>query len=66
MILPQTRIGKHCRLSKVVIDRGCVLPDGTVIGEDPVQDAQRYSRTESGVVLVTADMLLKGSAAPAA
>jgi glucose-1-phosphate adenylyltransferase len=37
-----------------------------VIGEDPEQDAQRFSRTESGVVLVTADMLQKGSAAPAA
>jgi glucose-1-phosphate adenylyltransferase len=66
VILPQTKIGKNCRLSKVVIDRGCVLPDGTVIGENPEQDAQRYSRTESGVVLVTADMLLKGGAAPAA
>ena len=66
VILPQTKIGKNCRLSKVVIDRGCVLPEGTVIGENPEQDAQRFSRTESGVVLVTADMLQKGSVAPAA
>ena len=66
VILPQTRIGKHCRLSKVVIDRGCNLPDGTVIGENPEQDAARYFRTESGVVLVTADMLLKGEANVAA
>ena len=66
VILPQTKIGKNCRLSKVVIDRGCVLPDGMVIGEDPELDAQRFSRTESGVVLVTADMLQKGSGAPAA
>ena len=66
VILPQTKIGKHCRLSKVVIDRGCVLPEGTVIGENPEQDAQRFSRTESGVVLVTADMLQKGNATTAA
>jgi glucose-1-phosphate adenylyltransferase len=44
-----------------VIDRGCTIEDGTVIGEDPEQDAQRYFRTEEGVVLVTADMLNKGS-----
>ncbi|WP_228527273.1 glucose-1-phosphate adenylyltransferase [Noviherbaspirillum soli] len=66
VILPQTRIGKNCRLTKVVIDRGCNIEDGTVIGEDPEQDAQRYFRTEDGVVLVTADMLGQGGAAPAA
>jgi glucose-1-phosphate adenylyltransferase len=57
VILPQTRIGKGCRLSKVVIDRGCLIPDGMVIGEDPLLDEQRFFRTESGVVLVTSDML---------
>ncbi|MFS0755388.1 glucose-1-phosphate adenylyltransferase [Noviherbaspirillum sp. 1P10PC] len=66
VILPQTKIGKNCRLTKVVIDRGCNIEDGTVIGEDPEQDAQRYFRTEDGVVLVTADMLGQGGAAPAA
>jgi len=40
-----------------VVDRGCKLPDGLVIGQDPVVDAQRFERTENGVVLVTADML---------
>ncbi|HEX8886959.1 MAG TPA: glucose-1-phosphate adenylyltransferase [Noviherbaspirillum sp.] len=66
VILPQTRIGKNCRLTKVVIDRGCNIEDGTVIGEDPEQDAQRYFRTEEGVVLVTADMLGQGGATPTA
>ena len=28
-----------------------------VIGEDPVADAARFHRTESGVTLVTRDML---------
>ncbi|WP_249222746.1 glucose-1-phosphate adenylyltransferase [Noviherbaspirillum sp. L7-7A] len=66
VILPQSRIGKNCRLTKVVIDRGCNIEDGTVIGEDPEQDAQRYFRTEEGVVLVTADMLGQGGATPTA
>jgi glucose-1-phosphate adenylyltransferase len=66
VILPQTKIGKNCRLTKVVIDRGCNIEDGTVIGEDPEQDAQRYFRTEEGVVLVTADMLGQDGATPTA
>ena len=54
---PSRRINRHCRLTKVVIDRRCVIPEGTVIGEDAEADARRFHRTEGGVVLVTGDML---------
>jgi glucose-1-phosphate adenylyltransferase len=57
VVLPDVHIGRGCRLSKVVIDRRCRVPDGLVIGEDPVLDAQRFFRTENGVVLVTRKML---------
>ena len=57
VILPSCEIGPGCCLSKVVIDRGCHIPPGLVIGEDAQLDAQRFFRTESGVVLVTPDML---------
>jgi glucose-1-phosphate adenylyltransferase len=59
VILPHTEIGHNCRLTKVVVDRGCKIPAGTIIGEDAQLDAQRFHRTESGVVLVTQDMLDK-------
>jgi glucose-1-phosphate adenylyltransferase len=51
------QIGRGCRLSKVVIDRRCRVPEGLVIGEDPELDAKRFYRTENGVVLVTRKML---------
>jgi glucose-1-phosphate adenylyltransferase len=57
VLLPEVTIGRNCRLSKVVVDRGCALPDGLVIGEDALVDAQRFERTDNGVVLVTRDML---------
>ncbi len=57
VVLPDVQINRHCRLSKVVIDRRCKLPEGLVIGEDPELDARRFHRTENGVVLVTRDML---------
>jgi glucose-1-phosphate adenylyltransferase len=41
----------------VVIDKGCVIPEGTVIGEDPVADAEKYEVSPNGVVLVTPEML---------
>jgi glucose-1-phosphate adenylyltransferase len=55
--LPGVDIGRYCRMRKAIIDRGCVIPPGTVIGEDAEEDARRFYRTEKGVVLVTRDML---------
>jgi glucose-1-phosphate adenylyltransferase len=33
------------------------IPDGLVVGEDPVLDAQRFRRSEAGVCLVTQKMI---------
>ena len=57
LLLPSVRVGRQCRIRKAVIDEGCVLPDGFVIGEDARVDAERFHVTESGVTLVTRDML---------
>lgn len=57
VVLPEVDIGRYCRLRKVIIDRGCVIPPGTVIGENAAEDTRHFYRTEQGVVLVTRDML---------
>lgn len=57
VILPDVVVGCNCRLRKVVVEKGCVIPDGTVIGEDPAEDAKRFHITPGGVVLVTPEML---------
>jgi glucose-1-phosphate adenylyltransferase len=57
VILPHARIGRHVRLKKVVIDRGVVIPDGMVVGEDAALDASRFRRTERGVCLITQQMI---------
>ena len=58
VILPDVEIKRHCKLKKVVIDRGCVIPEGTTIGYDHEQDRARGFRvSEKGVVLVTREML---------
>jgi len=59
VLLPEVTVGASCRLRKVVVDRGVDLPDGTVVGEDPDDDAKRFYRTDSGVVLVTREALAK-------
>jgi glucose-1-phosphate adenylyltransferase len=58
VILPDVVIGAGCRLRRAIIDRGAQIPAGTVLGEDAAADRARGFRvTESGLVLVTPDML---------
>ncbi|MFS1704875.1 glucose-1-phosphate adenylyltransferase, partial [Alteromonas sp. AMM-1] len=58
VLLPDVEIKRHCRLRKVIIDRGCVIPEGTVIGYDHEEDRRRGFRvSEKGDVLVTREML---------
>ncbi|MFV1918321.1 glucose-1-phosphate adenylyltransferase [Sphingomonas sp. MJ1 (PH-R8)] len=57
VILPRCKISRNARLTKVVVDAGVCIPDGLVVGEDPVLDARRFRRTESGVCLITQPMI---------
>jgi glucose-1-phosphate adenylyltransferase len=57
VVLPGVHIGRGARLNRVVVDRGCEIPDGMVIGEDAEADARRFYRSEKGITLVTRDML---------
>ena len=58
VLLPDVEIKRHCRLRKVIIDRGCVIPEGMVIGYDHDEDRRRGFRVSpKGVVLVTREML---------
>lgn len=57
LVLPDCMIEENVRLKRVLLDNGCHVPAGTVIGEDPQEDARRYHRTAGGVVVVNRDML---------
>ena len=57
VLLPSVVVGRGARLTRAVLDRGVVIPDGLVIGEDAALDAQRFHRTANGVTLVTACMI---------
>ena len=57
VVLPYCTINRGARLSKVVVDRGVVIPEGLVVGEDQAFDSQWFRRTENGVTLVTQPMI---------
>jgi glucose-1-phosphate adenylyltransferase len=63
VLLPEVEVGRHARLNRVVVDRGCHIPDDMVIGENAEEDARWFYRTASGITLVTREMLTARAAA---
>ncbi len=57
MVLPDVNIGKNCQINHAIIDKGCEIPDGTIIGHDEEADKERFYVSPKGVVLVTPEML---------
>ncbi|WP_321324756.1 glucose-1-phosphate adenylyltransferase [Thiomicrorhabdus sp.] len=58
VLLPRVEVGRNSRIQNAVIDKGAIIPEGTIIGEDPIEDAKRfYVEESSGIVLVTPEML---------
>jgi glucose-1-phosphate adenylyltransferase len=58
IIFTHVNIGRHCRIRRAIIDRDVHIPEGTVIGFDPEQDAKNYVITETGITVVTRDYSL--------
>jgi glucose-1-phosphate adenylyltransferase len=55
--LPQVTVNRKAELSRCVIDRGVVIPEGLVVGQDPLEDQKYFRVTKSGIVLITQTML---------
>jgi glucose-1-phosphate adenylyltransferase len=59
VLLPGVQVGRGARITRAVLDRGCVVPDGMVVGEDTAEDERRFYRSEHGITLITREMLAK-------
>lgn len=57
VILPNVNIGRKAVLKRVVVDKGCNIPEGLVVGVNHEEDAKRFFVTSRGITLITPDML---------
>lgn len=57
VVLPDVTVGRHCKIKRAVIDKGCIIPDGMEIGVDSAKDRDRFNVSPNGVVLVVPEML---------
>src|SRR5512137_44476 len=51
IVLPQVNIARHCRITKAIIEKGCEIPEGTIIGENRAEDEKRFHVSAGGVVV---------------
>jgi glucose-1-phosphate adenylyltransferase len=57
VILPQVVVGENVILRRVIVDKGCKIPNGLQAGVNPDEDHKRFYVSEKGVTLITPDML---------
>jgi glucose-1-phosphate adenylyltransferase len=57
VILPEVEVGRGAQLKRVVVDQGCQIPAGLVVGHDPEADRRRFHVTDRGITLITPAML---------
>ena len=52
ILMEDVDVGRYAKLRRVIVDKGVRIPPKTQIGYDPEEDAQRFSITDSGIVVV--------------
>jgi glucose-1-phosphate adenylyltransferase len=57
VVLPGVNVGADVVIRRAVVDKRCVIADGSQIGVDLAADRERFHVTERGIVLVTPEML---------
>jgi glucose-1-phosphate adenylyltransferase len=57
VVLGDVVIGRGVTLKRVIVDEGCVIPDGFKAGVHPEEDRAHFHVTERGVTLITPEML---------
>ena len=59
VVLPDAQIGPGCRIRKAIVNASCRIAERTIIGEDPSGDARAFHRTDSGLTIVSLEMLAR-------
>jgi glucose-1-phosphate adenylyltransferase len=52
VLMTGVEVGRHAMVRRAIIDKGVKIPSGFRIGYDPEEDRQRFTVTESGLVVI--------------
>jgi glucose-1-phosphate adenylyltransferase len=52
ILMDRVQVGRHSRIRRAIIDKGVVIPRGTVIGYDYEEDRKRFNVSDNGIVVI--------------
>jgi glucose-1-phosphate adenylyltransferase len=52
VLMPSVRVGAHAQVRNAILDKNVVVDEGATIGFDPERDRERFTVSESGIVVV--------------
>ena len=55
ILFDHVTVGRGANLRRCIVDKHVHIPPGATIGFDPVQDSQRFTRSEKGIIVVPKD-----------
>ncbi len=61
IVMENVVIGEHARIRRAIIDKDVVIPSKTEIGYDTEADRQRFTVTDSGLVVISKGLKLHAS-----
>jgi glucose-1-phosphate adenylyltransferase len=56
VLLPGSVVGRNAVVHRAILDKNVIVPDGAVIGRDPDRDAELYTVSPGGVVVLGKNM----------
>ena len=66
ILMDGVEIGRHSRVRRAIIDKGVKIPPNTVIGYDSEADRERFTVTDSGIVVIPKGLDFREVAQPIA
>lgn len=55
ILLNSVNVGRYCKIRKTIIDKNVIVPQGTIIGYNPVEDKKRFFVNENNIVVIPKD-----------
>ncbi|GMU86620.1 MAG: glucose-1-phosphate adenylyltransferase [Ignavibacteriales bacterium] len=52
IVMNSCNIGRRVKIRRAIIDKNVVIPEGTEIGFDPIEDRKKFTVSESGIVVI--------------
>jgi glucose-1-phosphate adenylyltransferase len=59
VLMDGVRVRRHARIRRAIIDKNVEVPEGDRIGYDLDQDRERFTVTDSGIVVIAKNTVIR-------